>query len=568
MILAAAFSLGTGTTGTPETRRAQEEPISFEEEAQSTLLDPYFLDYGIVFGLQPYDDPRWQSFPRKLVQALQGKDDKKRLIALEYLNTLSGMVRHTCIEDGNPDVPHQFRLALDRHAPNIAIGLNASLKDPMKKTRFLAAGTLLALEPAHKEALAILAEGLKTKNGKVRAERCEDVGFLNLRHPDLVACLCDCLRAEEPTVRRAAARALMEIGAAGKAAVLPLAELSKSKQVYGEADCYWMIAGSRRANLAILALASMGEHAVPAVPALTKLLETASAEDAPDIVFCLGKIGTPAREAAPAVRRFLRRLIRDARPESVSGRLNAGAPRPTSPSSARKIDPWPPSYYAKADTPASAAAALLSIVPGDPEAVAILQRALKTQTGRTHTEAAEACYFMGIKDKTLLNTLIATLKHKGATFAAVYALANYGPAAADAVPALEDFVRGQKGFDLCWAGTECLAKIGKAGLPALLRLANEKGIEGRSWAILALGSFSQDSAVVVPVLVKALADEMTRTRAVMALGKLGRQAHQASLALSLVYISSAFEQYTGVGREEMDLMCLAQWALSQVSVDR
>jgi HEAT repeat protein len=536
MILAAAVSFGTDET---KTKPAREEPLSFEEKVRLSLMDPYFLDYGVVFGLQPYGHPQLRSFPRELVQALQGKDDKKRLITLRYLNTLSGMVRHSCSEDENPDVPRQFRLALDRRAAAITTGLKASLKDPVREARFLAASTLFALEPDHKEALAILTAGLKTKNAKVRAESCENVGVLSLRHPSIVACLCDCLGAKEAAVRRAAARALMETGPAGKEAVCPLVELAKSKEACGEADSYWMIAGSRRANLAVLALASMGEHAAPAVPALMKLLETANAEDAPDIVFCLGKIGPPAREAAPAVRRFLRRLIRDGRPET-----------------ARKIDPWPRSYHAKADTPAGAAAALLSIVPGDPEAVAVLQRALKTR--RTRTEAAEACYFMGIKDKALLNTL----KEGGDSAAAAYALANYGPAAAGAVPTLEEAIPVQKDRQLCRAMTECLAKIGKAGLPALLRLANEKGSEGelsRSSAILALGRFPRDSAVVVPVLIKALADEKTRESAVIALGKLGRQARQAGFALSVVYVVSAFQQKVTLAGDE-----LTYWALSQV----
>jgi HEAT repeat protein len=68
-------------------------------------------------------------------------------------------------------------------------------------------------------------------------------------------------------------------------------------------------------------------------------------------------------------------------------------------------------------------------------------------------------------------------------------------------------------------------------VPALTGLLGDKNPQVRREAILALAEIGEASAPAVPQLVKALADEVDRTPATFALGRIGKPAGDADAAI-------------------------------------
>jgi HEAT repeat protein len=540
MVLSATLFLAVDA---PKAKPAKEEPLSFEQLAFPLDL-PYYLDFRVAFGLDCYSsisEPQLRSFPNKLVQALQGNKTKDREIALGFLNTLAAMVKQAAWDEGRDDSSAQFRLALAPYTPAIVRCLKLGLTDPKVKNRFLAAAALLVLEPNHQGALTTVIQCLNNKDPAKRAGFCEAVGPLHLDHSEIITSLSKSLRASDGSVRRAAARAVAEIGPSAKATVPALIELLASKEAVGEFQLYFTMSLPRETNLAVLALSAIGPDAAPAVPTLVKLLAKTQADECWDLICCLGAIGQGAREAGPALRRLLqppKNGSKDLVPEKA---------------------PFP--FWGSPNTRLGAAAALLRIFPGDTQAINFLKTALKGPRAEIRRQAAEVCFLMRVKEKALIGEFIALVEHKDEDVATAGALAlsKYGPAAATAVPALEKMLmKESSSFTTGRAAAHCLSKIGKAGLPALIRAANKKDSMGKDYAVLALGSFPQDANLVVPELNKALVNEVTRHSAIIAVGRLGKAARPASFSLFLTWLHA---QWTS---DNPEIALLANWALMQI----
>ena len=516
--------------------------MSFNDKARPDGI-PYYLDFGIVFGLGTYaaSPPEWRSFPRELVQVLQGKDREQRLVAFRYLNILAQMVRRSALEEGRQDVPGQFRLVLTPHGASIKAGLQAGLEDPVHEVGLLAATTLLVLEPEHSGALAVANKCLNSTDPILHARYCELAGQLRLHQGAIIARLCDLLRAKEGEVRRAAARAVMEIGPPAKAAVPGLIDLLRSKEAVGEVKPYWAICSARTCNFGVFALSQIGPDASPAVPALIKLLEEAKGQERADIIYCLGQIGPAAREAGPSLRQLLKILPADLRPKYAF--------------------PIPLFPVSLPETRLTVAAALLRIFPGDGQAIATVKNALTSSNLELRSQVLKTCWIMAVKDEALIAEFIAALQYidDDVRERAACVVAGYGPAAADAVPALEKILMTEEhSFAPCRAAAYCLTKIGKAGLPALIKAATKAESMGRPEAIIALASFREDARQVVPVLTRALFGPKARA-AIIALGKLGTEAPQATSSLFLFWLLARL-----AGDSETAL--LADWALLQTRI--
>jgi HEAT repeat protein len=303
-------------------------------------------------------------------------------------------------------------------------------------------------------------------------------------------------------------------------------ELLSSQDAHGDLMYSWGLLTPRKGNVALFALSAMGAHASPAIPTVLKLLDMAGDDLSKDILTCLAKIGPAAQASRPAVRQALKS-------ESAETRLTA-------------------------------AAALLCIFPGDAGASAILKSAMKSSDNEVRKKAADLCFQLNVREKDLIPQLIALLRDREEEVrrSAAWALSVFGPAAGDAIPALENMlINEQQSFLPRTAAAVCLKEIGKASLPALIRVARNKEAPGRGEAVVALGSFPQDTPLVMPVLMKGLEDEAVLFHAVIALGKLGKEARQARFSLLLRCLWVPFDH----NRRHDDWGYLAHWAFQQVN---
>jgi len=454
------------------------------------------------------------------VEALEGKKIGKRIAAFEHVNRAAAMVRHAAPNEDQREVVRRLRLVFGRSALTIERAVRAGLRDPSEEVRFLAGGALLVLDPGHKEAAATLAASLRTRDFRPRAERCETIGFLRIDHSDVLFALSECIRAKEGRVRRAGARAVMEIGAPAKSMVPALVGLLSSKDARGDCTPFWTIAPAIEGNLAVLALSAIGADASTAVPPLLKLLDKAGESERKDILTCLGKMGPVAQGSVMAVQRQLKSA-------STEVRLRA-------------------------------AAALVCIAPGNRSAIAVLRHAL-TGADEVCIEALTACFDVRVVEKLLLPDLIALLRHgnEDVRTRAALTLSVFGPDAARAIPALERILLEEEhSFGDHAAAGICLAQIGTASLPALIRVARNTDAPGWSDATLALGSFPKDAAMVVPVLMRCLS-----VPSVIALGRLGKEARQARFSLLKIYLGLLFES----DYRTAEYRCIAHWAFQQVN---
>jgi HEAT repeat protein len=473
--------------------------------------------------------PGAASFPAELLRALQSKHAQEREGALECLCFMATMAQTSAWLEGKSDGTRRSRQAVGRLAPSYERALEGCLKDPSVKIRFIAGATLLVLEPNNAEALNAVVAGLRIMD----PELIKVIGPLRLTHEGIIACLVDALGNKEGKVRRAAAVALMEIGPPAKAAVPALVEFLKSKEAIDDRFDPWphFSIFCMRANLAAKALQVMGPSAAPAVPTLIEMLKTSEAEERGDVLICLARIGPAAQKAVLPIRQLLKI---EAQPH---------APKPL---------PMPH----RLNIPLGAACALLRIVPGDEQALSIIKAGLRASDKNLRLLALEACAETKVKEKALVANFVSALKDEHLREAAANALAEVGPDAKEAIPDLTEILINDRSENPEVA--RALEKIGKAALPALVKVAKHQGAGSRFSAMLALGNLEGQAKRTVPVLINLLADEDFRLAAVVALGKLGSQARQALLPLLVVYLRDL------LGTDGEPLV-LERWALRQVS---
>jgi HEAT repeat protein len=502
---------------------------------------PYFLSWGIVPDVDCWaaiGAPGAASIPQELLQALQSKDRKTRASAVGQFRLLASMAQTSAWIDGKSDGARRFRLSLGRLACSYERALTDCLQDDTPEIRFGAATALLVLEPKHRKALQAVVANLKN----MTPEFLEAVGPLRFTQDEIMLCLVNALAHEEAEVRKAAAKSVIEIGLPARAAIPGLIKMLKSNDAIDHDYAPWPPIGQRRVNLAVEALKVMASQAAPAVPALIDLLKICEHEDRADILVCLARIGPAARQAVLPVRRLLADYHQHPGPRFL------------------------PVFAPELDVRLTAACTLLRILPNDHEALTVLKDSLRAADKNLRRLALEACALTGLKQKALVPDFIRALKDEELQEAAAYALAEVGPDAAEAIPVLQEILTNER----CQCSEHhnpatALAKTGKAGLPALIAVAQQRGSEARSAALLPLSSFEEETPRTLPILMNALFDQESRFMAAVALGKLGSRARDAKLPLLAVHFLDLVGTSLDLLGTSEHLLVVERWALTQIS---
>jgi HEAT repeat protein/lysophospholipase L1-like esterase len=272
----------------------------------------------------------------------------------------------------------------------------------------------------------------------------------------------------------------------------------------------------RRAEAA-RALATLGETAAPAVPALTVALADSSHVVRAAAAWALGNVGPAAAPAVPA----LIRLLRDVDPFVRAGAAFGlgGVGEAAAGAAATLID--------RLDDPDERvrwrAADALAKVGLDEASVEPLARLVQETTGLGRGHAAEALGRLGPAARSAVPELVAAASDSrpDVRWRAIWALGRIGPAAAPAVPQLRAALADP---DLRWRAADALGAVGTRAIearPELEALLTDPSSNVRWRAASALGAIgSRQSALP---LARAVRDEAENVRlaAVMGLAQLG-----------------------------------------------
>ena len=539
--------------------------MSFEEKAKeiSGTIACHMMNDRIAVGpkeLSLFEGCRdFADFHGELPAALRADDSGTRKAALRYLWAYAAVVRGSAWELDRDDGNEAIRLGLGRHITPIRIALERVSKKAKGEEALLSAIVLLTLSPDDQKAIDVLLLEMNSKESVRRRKACQFVGFVRLSQPRVVAALGAALGAKERKVQLAAADAIWTSGPRARKAVPELIALLESGDGWGKVTPFMTIALPERVNLPLLALGEMGDDARPAVPVIVRLLKGADEETQLALLGCLGKLGASAKESAGDVRRYLGK-------ETPRVRLRA-------------------------------AVALLCMNPGEEKAIEVVSAALKGDDLEKRGMALEDLARLGPKVKALVPHLVALLdKNENRHFReAAWAISRMGPTAAAAVPALARHLSAENNDHIVPAyAAQALAAIGKPALPALLealrvgkprppiegekedanRSALERGLDepgfmGRLEAAKALSEFRDDKAKVVPVLLKALNDDVIRGSAAYALGRL--KPDDPKVKAALIRVRDQKDEIPkgarrGEAEEEFyaESRIMAAWALRQL----
>lgn len=288
---------------------------------------------------------------------------------------------------------------------------------------------------------------------------------------------------------------------------------------------------SMKNGQAAIALAKIGEPAVPAVgKALDEALRT-KAETRVPLASALRSIGPGAADAAPV----LMAALKD----------DDGVVRLFAAETLRKIDASDkmarvlvPVYIDLSKGPkrgfrTESIRALGAIGPEAKDAMKTLRDALQDADPVIRSEAAETLGWIGQADAAVIDDLTAALKDPRVRRAAAFSLGRLGPASAPAIPALLDAARA----DLSCG--EALRQIGAKSVPAIrdALLKDKDTARVRERLVEILAGFGPAAADAAPALILILknGDPEVREDAVVALAAIGPQAKPAlpTLARSL-----------------------------------
>jgi HEAT repeat protein len=454
-----------------------------------------------------------KDFHSEVVRALRSDDRETRKTALEYLNNYAFMLKGSAWDLERDEGVDALGCALGRHALPIRGSLERIVKRAKGEEALLAAVTLLALSPDNPEAVKVVVTEMKVEEPARQQMACKLAGDIRLSQPAVVAALAAALTAKDRAVRLTAARAVWWIGPrAGKTVPELIALLESGKDAWDSVEYFGVMGLPVTDNLALLALSEMGEAARPAIPRIVRLLKGSDEEMQLALLACLGKLGTTAKEAAPAVRKC----------------LDSGSPR----------------------VRVRAAVALLCLLPDDEKAVKAVASDLKSKRETVLEDIAR----LVPKSKALVPLLVEVLKYEfsdGNLKLAAWAVGKMGPIAEAAAPALGRRLCQESKGDLPYTAGEALARIGKSGLPPLVQAVRG----GVPIAAGFLGEFRDSKAEIVPVLMEALKDEFLQAGAAWGLGRLRPDDPQVKQALLRIRDGSSAD---GVAQ------IMAAWALTQL----
>jgi len=411
--------------------------------------------------------------------------------------------------------------ALIEMGPAAFPALEKALQDDNRHVR-LSAVVALRMQGfagrAHESAGPALAGVLQRDNDpEVRAEAANALGFFRRLDESGVSALSKALKDSNELVRVAAASALaMSRGWAGhadsvaKACVQALIEglNSRDKRI------------SHEAAFALMLLGPAAESAIPALSAAVKRSEGASL--AIDALHALEAIGDVA---IPALLQAMEGESRDVRIQAAGALGRLGFSGKISPdrwlADLRSLDP---------EVRSAAAFVLQNTVPDDPKIIPALIGLLEDTEAYVRQSGADALAVYGPRAKDAVPDLMRMLSQdESSTSAAARALGAIGPAAEAAIPALGRVLSLRPNNGAGYA----LARIGKAGLPALISVLKDQRTEARQEAVCALSLFTPEDDAAVTGLIAALDDrsEIVRNFAAQGIGMMGPDAKAAVPAL-------------------------------------
>ncbi|HEY3963679.1 MAG TPA: HEAT repeat domain-containing protein [Planctomycetaceae bacterium] len=306
---------------------------------------------------------------------------------------------------------------------------------------------------------------------------------------------------------QAARDAVDVLGLCGSTAVPGLARIVETYAAHAES-----------AARGAAALKQIGRHAVPAVPALGKALQSRNEMVVEQSIGALAAIGPSAGPAVPELRALLTSPSASIRTHVASALGDIGAVAAVNDLATALED-------RDEDVRRESAQALGKIGPPAKPAIPALLRALEDPADSVKWHVAEALSRIG---EAAVVPLIERLSDKHLQYAAVIILGDIGPAAHVAVrPLLQLMSRAGHSTDLEREIVLALSRIGpaaKEAVPTLLAILGDEANQARSaaaWALAKIGaketipqliaafpkSAGSDLAITVPIAVMILNPE-------------------------------------------------------------
>jgi HEAT repeat protein len=432
--------------------------------------------------------------------------------------------------------------------------LSDQLGDESAEVRASAAEQLGDLGVDAKSATEALTKAVTDPDHDVRREAIEALRKIKPDKEVLFPLLVNLLSDVEPSVAVAAAASLADVGEE----IVPL----MNQALGNEKSRFW----------AILVLSDLGPQAKDAVPSLLKALDSDKPEVRREVLMCLGEIGPGAKDAIPQLTQALededkavvfaasyalakigveaksasRAISQGLRSEdeflqivSAWALIKVNADNETA---IEKGLPWLLQGLQNRENKAvriAAARAIVDLKPPHEILIPKISKIMEEGTPETRAELIEAVAAVGAE---AVPGLSRALKYEDIRPMAAQALGQIGPDAAEAVPALTQY--------LAESNTEtqreilfALGQIGaasKSAVPEVLKQLENEDEDVRYSAVFALGNIGQEASDAVPELIKNIKsdDEFYRLVSAWALVKISPKNEElAKLGLPLLILA-------------------------------
>jgi HEAT repeat protein len=514
----------------------------------------FFTSAPVLRGAEPkpelvIDGKSWSAW----VEQLRGQDEKQRRRAGEALTALAAQAQ--------PAVSAAVERILDEAATNpggtaqalyslrgLAVpGLTQALWDESRARRFVAIYTLGHLGSLARPAVPSLMRALADEEAPIRARAAEALG--GIKAHSAAAALTRLLQDKEQSVRTAAALALVELGGTGENLVPVVLTWLKS----AERD-------QRLTALEVLTL--LRREAVPALPALLKMLDDDDRQIRRSAFVCLQQIGPPGRAAGPALAAILKDVNRSEDHLAAGRALWVIARSP-------EVVPFLQAFIKVKGPERAEAAELLGRVGKSADAVPVLLEELRQAKKAQRVALVERLARLGPGAKAALPALVDALQEQDPRLrtAALHALARLGELDDAAEPAVAELTKLAKSADVVerFNARRALVRIRKnvAHLNLLADLLKEDPAELRGSAADLLGQFGPDAKAAVPALRELLkdADAHVRSTAAMALWKINRDDAVLPALMALLQDRGFEARTAAVYSLGVDLQAAAQPAI-------
>jgi len=444
--------------------------------------------------------------------------------------------------------------ALGQVGPTEAVlpSLLSAINDPEPMLRAVAAQSLARLGPEAKAAVpGLLALHLQDPVPSVRAVAHQAIEAIGHTVDSLVASL----ESESPLVRLVSVSTLARMGPTMKAAPPLITCLTKDPDPGVRAG-------------AALALGKMGPDARPAHAALVHALKDPEPRVRGNAALALGLIQPNEPAVAPA----LAALLRDDHAETADSAGTAlGNLGPAAESAVQPLID-----LLRGDHPGArrrAIGVLARIGPAAKSATSALMQNLQDRDPVFRAEAARALVSAGPQPTAPVGCLIQALRQREDELDphvrawACLSLAQVGPPAADAVPALVSALVDDAG-PVRNAAALALGQIGPAAIPALVQALDHLDPRVRSGAALSLGGTGTAGRRAMPSLHGALSDEDPRVRlaAAEALARIATSLQLTQDTRVIALLETTLQAMDAVPKHQPSAADVAAWQASVAQV--